>query len=381
MPTQKRYDTKYAGVYFIEGKAIGTGKREKIFYIRYRKSGKQIDEKAGRQFQDDMTAARASGMRADRIAGKELSNKERRQAGKAMKKAKAGRWTIDRFWKEYRATRQQNRTLGIDAGRYQNYIKSIFGHLEPHQIDALSVDRLRIRLSKKLKPQTVAHVLNLFLTIINFGVQKGLSKPLSFHVKKPRVDNVKTEDLTSAQLKHLLKAIDADEHFHAGPMMKLALYSGMRRGEMFKLRWRDIDFERGFINLRDPKGGPDQKIPLNLAARKLLKNHIHTGSPYIFPGRNGNQRTSIHAPVNRIKKAAGLPKDFRPLHGLRHVYASMLASSGQVDLYTLQKLLTHKSPVMTQRYAHLRDEALKRASGVASDIMSELDKAAGDEEG
>ena len=41
--------------------------------------------------------------------------------------------------------------------------------------------------------------------------------------------------------------------------------------------------------------------------------------------------------------------------GLRHVYASMLASSGQVDMYTLQKLLTHKSPAMTQRYAHLRD--------------------------
>ncbi len=79
--------------------------------------------------------------------------------------------------------------------------------------------------------------------------------------------------------------------------------------------------------------------------------------------------------MNRIKVAAGLPADFRPLHGLRHVYASMLASSGQVDMYTLQKLLTHKSPIMTQRYAHLRDEALKKASGVASDIIGELDKA------
>ena len=51
-----------------------------------------------------------------------------------------------------------------------------------------------------------------------------------------------------------------------------------------------------------------------------------------------------------------------PLHGLRHVFASTLASSGKVDMYTLQKLLTHKSPIMTQRYAHLRDDALKRAS-------------------
>ena len=73
----------------------------------------------------------------------------------------------------------------------------------------------------------------------------------------------------------------------------------------------------------------------------------------------------------RIAKAAELPQGFRPLHGLRHVYASMLASSGQVDMYTLQKLLTHKSPLMTQRYAHLRDDALKRAASLAGDIINE----------
>jgi integrase len=48
----------------------------------------------------------------------------------------------------------------------------------------------------------------------------------------------------------------------------------------------------------------------------------------------------------------------------------MLASSGNVDLYTLQKLLTHKSPEMTQRYAHLRDEILKKAASLASDLVS-----------
>jgi integrase len=47
----------------------------------------------------------------------------------------------------------------------------------------------------------------------------------------------------------------------------------------------------------------------------------------------------------------------------------MLASSGKVDLYTLQRLLTHKSPVMTQRYAHLRDDILKKASALAGSII------------
>jgi integrase len=152
--------------------------------------------------------------------------------------------------------------------------------------------------------------------------------------------------------------------------MKLALFTGLRRGEMLKLKWDDIKFDLGFIFLKDPKGGPDQQVPLNDAARELLNNHPRTKSPYVFPGRDGGQRVNVYHALNEIKKKANLPKDFRPLQGLRHVYASMLASSGQVDLYTLQKLLTHKDPKMTQRYAHLRDEALKRASNLAGELIN-----------
>jgi len=49
----------------------------------------------------------------------------------------------------------------------------------------------------------------------------------------------------------------------------------------------------------------------------------------------------------------------------------MLASSGQVDLFVLQKLLTHKSASMTMRYAHLRDDALRRASDLAGTLIGQ----------
>ncbi len=94
-------------------------------------------------------------------------------------------------------------------------------------------------------------------------------------------------------------------------------------------------------------------------------------SKYVFPGEGGGQRVSVQKASRRIRERAGLPKNFRPLHGLRHTYASMLASSGKVDIYTLQKLMTHKTPVMTQRYAHLRDDALRQAADLAGDIISE----------
>lgn len=362
----KRHKTSYPGVFYREVDRLGGPGKEKVFYIVFKKGGKVHEEKVGRQFADDMTPARAARIRGERIEGKRLSRKEVREA-KAVTK-----WTVEKLWQEYSAQKHDSKGLRVDRGRFDNHLKTRLGNKEPQNIAQLDIDRLRIGLAKTRKPQTVKHVLALLNRIINFGVKKGLCPGPSFKIELPKVHNKKTEDLTPDQLSTLLEVIEQDPNTQAANFMKMALFTGMRRGELFKLQWQDVDFERGFIHIRDPKGGQDQKIPLNQAARELLTNHPRTGSPYVFPGRGGNQRTDINKQVTRIKKASGLPSDFRALHGLRHVYASMLASSGQVDLYTLQKLLTHKSAAMTQRYAHLRDEALRRASDLAGDLLGQV---------
>ena len=374
MPKITRHKTDYPGVYYIMGRAVATGKPEKIYYIRYRKGGKLIEEKAGRQFQDDMTTVRAANKRSRKIEGDQLSNQEVREAEEARKAKEAQRWTINRLWKEYKKYKPGLKGIVTDKNRFNNYIKPGFGNKEPKDILPLDIKRLEIKLSRTKAPATVANVLELLRRIINFGSRHQLIFPLRFTIEMPLVNNEKTEDLSPEQLTKLLEAIEKDTHPQAGSMMKMALFTGMRRGEMFKLKWKHIDFERGFILINDPKGGPEQKIPLNDASRKLLDNIPKTDSAYVFPGRGGRQRTDINKAVNKIKTAAGLPKDFRPLHGLRHVYASMLASSGQVDMYTLQKLLTHKDPKMTQRYAHLRDETLKKASNLAGSIIEKASK-------
>ena len=127
----------------------------------------------------------------------------------------------------------------------------------------LDVHRLRISLAKTLAPQTVKHVLRLLARIINFGVNKGLCPGLSFKVEMPKVNNLKTEDLTPEQALNLLEAIDQEYDIQAANFLKMALFTGMRRGELFKLQWQDVDFERNFIHIRTPKGGQDQQIPLN----------------------------------------------------------------------------------------------------------------------
>ena len=361
----KRIKTSYPGVYYREVKRLGGPGQEKVYYIVFKKEGKVHEEKVGRQFADDMTVARAARIRGERIERKRLSRKEIREIEALVK------WTVERLWQEYSAQKNDLKGLRTDQGRFNNYLKANMGSKEPRNIAQLDIDRLRIGVAKTKKPQTVKHVLALLHRIINFGIKKGLCPGPSFKIELPKVDNKKTEDLTPEQLTALLEAIEKDPNIQAANLMRLALFTGMRRGELLRLQWADINPETNFIHIRTPKGGTDQKIPLNAAARELLQSHPRTGSPYIFPGRQGKQRTDITKQVNRIKEAAGLPPDFRALHGLRHVYASMLASSGQVDLYTLQKLLTHKTPAMTMRYAHLRDEALRRASELVGNLIGQ----------
>jgi integrase len=369
MPIQERIKTKYPGVTFID--AQGASGPERVYYIRYRKQGRVIEEKAGRQFSDDMTAAKAAGVRAEKIEGKASTNQERREAQKAAKLAESGKYTLTRLWEEYEKNKTDSKSFNIDKNRFEKHIKPTLGGKEPHEIIRLDVDRLRVKLSKDLKPQTVKHVLGLLKRIIHFGAKRQLCRELSFPMDTIKVDNRTTEDLTAAQLKNLLKAISESTDIEAAHIMLMALFTGMRRGELFKLQWNDIDFERGFITIgHDPKGGVSQKIPLNDEARAVLKSHPQTAKN-VFVRGDGEPFKDISRRVNPIKKAAGIGGDFRALHGLRHTYASMLASSGQVDMYTLQKLLTHKSPVMTQRYAHLRDDTLRSASNLAGRIIGQ----------
>ena len=374
MGVSKRTKTKYAGIFYRVSTRIGGPGNERVYYAVFKQDGKMRETKVGRQYKDAMTPARASHIRSEIIEGKRLTQKQQRIEADKEKEELESRWTVDRLWNTYQEGRTVNKALKTDDGRYNKFLKKPFGDKEPHEIQMLAVDRLRIQTLKSKSPQTVVHILNLLERIVNYGYKRGLCDRLKFHIQKPRLNNTKTEDLSADQLEALLSAIDADDNIQAANLMRMALFSGMRRGELFKLKWADVDFDRGFITIKDPKGGPDQVIPMNDGARDILKSHVRTKSPYVFPGRGGRQRVDINKQVNRIKQRAGLPKDFRPLHGLRHVYGSILASSGQVDLYTLQKLLTHKDPRMTQRYAHLRDQTLKDASQVAGDIVNDAMK-------
>ena len=377
----ERKKTQYQGVFYREELKLGSKSQlERVYYIRYRLGGrdsKLVEEPVGRET-EGMTPARANQIRADRARGKEQSNREARAAEEATRLADASRPTIDRLWTLYRDSRPDRKRWETDESRYRLHIGPRFAKKVPAEIVTLDVDHMRSQMTKNGKsPATIKGAMDLLQRLIRFGAKKGLCpmpEVSQLHFNYPTVDGGKTENMTAAQMKAYLEALDEEEDQNAAAFMRLALATGMRKSALLGLRWQDIDFEYGFITLRGEfaKKGKTERIPLSAAARAILKGIERLNDEFVFPGRYGGPRKEFKKIAQRVKEKAGLPADFRPLHGLRHTFASWLASSGEVDLYTLQKLLTHNSPQMTQRYAHLADSALQRAASVADKLFSEV---------
>jgi len=359
-------------------KRIGGTGTEKMYYALYKRDGKLIETKLGRQYADDMTLAKAVKARYDLIEGRKQTRQEIREAAKS--EANMVIWTVGVLWEEYKRRNPDVKAIKNDQNRFENHLAS-FKNTKPNEITPTMIDDLRLYLGKAgRKPGTIRNVMELLRRIISFGIKKGLisGEKVYTNYEMPKLNNETTEDLSPEQLKALLDTIHKTTNNKAANMMLLALYTGMRRGEMFNLKWDHIDWERGFINLvgledgMGAKSGQSERIPMNEMARELLRSIPQISSPYVFPGRGGSRLVDIRKQADALKKEAGLPTKFRPFHGLRHVYASMLASSGKVSMYELQKLMTHKSPAMTQRYAHLRDEALRSASEIAGDVVNQM---------
>lgn len=365
----KREKTQYPGVTFYVRED-----GEKIYYIRYRTGGrgtKETEEPIGSSAKG-MTPARAAQVRSERMTGKAPSNKEVR----TERLHKSEEWTLKKIFTQYQSTLEQNRGRTTDKNFFKR-LKSIHDK-RLSDITSLDVEAVQRELEREGKaPKTIKHILDLLTRSMSYALRSGIiqqGEGIKFAIKKPRIDSKKVENMDDEAFRKYLAALDMEEDKERVAIIKIALFTGMRKNAILALRWRNIDFQRGVIELegKTAKNRRTSFIPMNANTMGILKE-LPLGSPedYLFPSPiTGGKREDFRRMARRIKKNAGLPDDFRPMHGLRHTYASRLASSGKVDLYTLQKLLTHESPESTQIYAHLSDEAMRRAAAVADDVMT-----------
>jgi len=131
----------------------------------------------------------------------------------------------------------------------------------------------------------------------------------------------------------------------------LMLLTGCRSGEILRLRWDEVRKDR--LALQRTKTGPRDVNLSSAAIQYLNRLRKHRRSEYVLPAQRAKHphRTSVDHAWQSFKHLADLPDDIR-LHDLRHTYASYAIVSGET-LHMTGKLLGHRSPNSTERYAHL----------------------------
>ena len=381
MPIQKRRSTNYTGVHYIEGTSLDGKRSEKIYLIRYRKEGKAVEEKAGRQFKDNMTPAKASRMRAMRIEGKSETNTEKRAKQKTEKEASINRPILNLLFKKYLEYKGDSlKGIRTDKSRFANHLEGTLGKLTPQEIDSFSVMRLKKSIDQNHTPGSTRNVLELLRRIINFGVKNKLCLPLDFVIELPKVESERIEVLTDEQFKSLTEAWNEYPDKHIVNLHKVIAWTGMRPSEPCSLQWDDVDFEHSVIMRRNTKSGKDKPLRMSkevisifMDQRTLLESEASEmrNSPFVFPRRGGGKRNPDGwiKNVKDICNRAGIPKSYRPNYCLRDTIASTLLSNGST-LDEVGYMLGHEpgSPMM-KRYAKFVEGAQQRIVDRADELM------------
>lgn len=263
---------------------------------------------------------------------------------------------LELFLAEYLLERSQT-----SRHTWQSHARLIVGQLGDGPAAALeerAVRRWALECRKKLKAATVMHRLSFLRKALSWAVQEGLlGSNAAQAVKSSPAPNARHRYLSHEE-EARLQSVMSPEAFE---VVRFALLTGLRRFELFRLTPAEVDLKRGFLLVSDSKTRAQRMIPIHPEAAGILEGR---SGAYVFcPKLNPAKRW--------VAGACWTEQYFRPalrkadiqgfrFHDLRHTFASRLVEEG-VALYTVQALLGHTQPNMTQRYAHLSNGHLTAA--------------------
>ncbi|MCK4548943.1 MAG: tyrosine-type recombinase/integrase [Candidatus Krumholzibacteria bacterium] len=209
---------------------------------------------------------------------------------------------------------------------------------------------------------------NQAISSLKFFYGKILKKKLVIEeLPRPKKDIKLPAVLNEKEVSRLFAAVRNRKHL---AILMLIYSSGMRVGEVVRLRPEDIDSERRLIRVRGGKGKKDRYTVLSDVALEVIRSYYRAWKPekFLFAGsRKGSHLStrSVQNAVSAARERAGILKQFST-HVLRHSFATHLLESG-TDLRYIQDMLGHKSVRTTQIYTHVTRRDIAR-------IVSPLDR-------
>ncbi|WP_291326132.1 site-specific integrase [Desulfovibrio sp. UCD-KL4C] len=287
--------------------------------------------------------------------------------------------TFSNFWEQNYWPAQSYKStgsLGAESALYRNWICPKIGNIQLIRLKAKDVEKVSSAMfTKNRSVASVNYALAVISQVWNLAKRDGLvaeDSPTK-KVKLPKKDNRRTRFLTKDEATRLFNELKERSPL-AHDMAILALYCGLRFGEIASLTWQDIDFENEDIYIKDPKTPVNRKAFFIKPVREMLERRAlepHSKSERLFNTVDGGKLARVSKTYGRIVAEMfneGIDDSRQKMcfHTLRHTFASWHVQLG-TDLYTVKELMGHSNFKMTQRYAHLAPDGLRKAVNVLED--------------
>ena len=250
---------------------------------------------------------------------------------------------------EWAQTNKSPTTYARDETTVHKHLIPFFKGKYLASITPRHLEEYKTHRAGKVQPRTVNRELDTLNSLLSRGVEWG---DIRVHpgkgVKKLKFQKRPPTYLTTEQLEQLLEVCE-DHYLYT--FIVLGAYTGMRKGELLRLEWPDVNFNRREIIVRKAKNNDFRAINMNPLVWDALKQHPrHIKSKVVLARPDGEPYQDLRTGFEKALKAAELPRI--RIHDLRHSFASNLVASG-ISLAVVQELMGHKDIQTTMVYAHL----------------------------
>ena len=264
---------------------------------------------------------------------------------------------------ELRISKNSEYTLRnyVDCNRkFLEYIKK-----SPEDVNE---DDLKSYLAENLSKSSSSTII-IFLSALKYAFSNILKKDITYGIKRPKKEKRIPSVLTKEEVKRLMDSIVSKK---SKLMISFIYACGFRVSELVNLKIKDLNFEEKIGKVTQGKGKKDRMFNIPEFLIGDLKNQIEMqkkfNQEYLFTGPKGKlSPRNIQKIIQKAAVRAGIKKDVHS-HTLRHSFATHLLENG-TDIRKIQELLGHSNLSVTQGYAHVSDESIKKIKSPIDEVM------------